>query len=116
MKKEFDIIIGKYIVSCRKAKGYNQAKFADKADIMINTLSKIERGESDFRISSLRCIVKGLGISFTEFFKGFENYEENDSPTFKKIFDYLKNEDEETIEFVFEQIKNIISFKKNKSH
>lgn len=109
MKKDFNIIMGKYIVSCRKAKGYNQAKFADKADIMINTLSKIERGSSDFRMSSLACIVKGLDMSFTEFFKNFENYVESDSPVFRKLFDLLKNESEDTKEFVFEQATKTVA-------
>ena len=114
MKKNIKKIIGDYIVSCRKEAGYNQSRFADKSDIVINTLSKIERGESDLRFSSLQMIVNGLEMSLTEFFRGFEQFEANDNPDLKKLFNLLKDEDDETIKKVVQQTEMLLSFKNKK--
>ena len=65
-KTEFISLLGSKIARLRKMSGYNQFEFADKSGKMVNTISKIERGIGDPRLSTLMDIAEALDISLTE--------------------------------------------------
>lgn len=64
--------LGKRIRELRKAKGYkNFEHFAYEFGFSRAQFQRYERGE-DLRFSSLRRVVKALGITMEEFFKGYD--------------------------------------------
>jgi transcriptional regulator with XRE-family HTH domain len=50
----------------RKAQHLSQEEFAEKSGKMVNTISKIERGIGDPKITTLRDIALGLDIDLLE--------------------------------------------------
>ena len=58
--------IGKRIIALRKKKGITQEKLAYENDIPKSTISRIEQGVVDARISNLERIANGLEIELTE--------------------------------------------------
>lgn len=67
--QQFYVKLGKRIKELREEKGYSQQIFAEKADISIDYLGKIEVNINNPGLKSLFKIVRALDISFEEFFK-----------------------------------------------
>lgn len=67
-KKQVLFNIGQKIRIERTKKGLSQEKLADKTDISIKTIGKIERGQTDFVISNLISISEALDINIKELF------------------------------------------------
>lgn len=63
-----DQVIGKIIRRKREIAGLSQRQVAEKAGISRFTLIKIETGESDPRISTLKSIAAALNCSFLVMF------------------------------------------------
>lgn len=63
---DYIVLLGSKIARLRKMQGLNQFEFADKCGKMVNTISKIERGIGDPRLSTLINIAEALNISVTE--------------------------------------------------
>ena len=59
-------IIGEKIIAIRKKKGLTQEKLAYENDIPKSTISRIEQGIVDARISNLERIANGLDIKLFE--------------------------------------------------
>jgi len=62
-------LIGKKIIAIRKKKGITQEKLAYENDIPKSTISRIEQGIVDARISNLERIANGLDIELSELFR-----------------------------------------------
>ena len=60
MDKVFLQTLGKHIANLRKQKGMSQEDFAELSGKMINTVSNIERGLADPRITTLYSFAKTL--------------------------------------------------------
>jgi transcriptional regulator with XRE-family HTH domain len=58
--------IGKIVKQRREAKRWNQQELADKADVTQATISRLEAGVFDPKISSLRSIAAALGCSVVD--------------------------------------------------
>ena len=63
---DYVVLLGSKIARLRKKQGLNQFEFADKCGKMVNTISKIERGIGDPRLSTLLDISRALNISVIE--------------------------------------------------
>lgn len=57
---------GQHIAKLRKQHGFNQFDFGEEVNLVINSVSKIERGLADTRIYTLYKMAKVLGISLAE--------------------------------------------------
>ena len=55
--------LGQRIAKIRKMRGYNQFELAERCSKIVNTVSKIERGIGDPRISTLLDIAHALDVS-----------------------------------------------------
>jgi transcriptional regulator with XRE-family HTH domain len=53
--------IGDRIRSLREEKGWFQKDLAERANLPVRTIGRIERGEVDVRLSTLHRIAKALG-------------------------------------------------------
>lgn len=75
--EEFIANLGNKIARLRKANGLNQFEFADRCGKMVNTISKIERGVGDPRLSTLLDIAEALNISLPELVSNYYSFAAN---------------------------------------
>ena len=59
----FEVLLGRRIKAVRALRGISQRQLAEKCGISNQTLSNIECGKSDFRLSSLKAIEGVLNYS-----------------------------------------------------
>ena len=57
---------GQHIAKLRKQHGFNQFDFGEEVNLVVNSVSKIERGLADTRIYTLYKMARVLGISLAE--------------------------------------------------
>lgn len=62
--------LGARIVQLRKKKRASQESLADSCSLHRSHMGEIERGESNFTLSTLLLLVKQLDITVSELFKG----------------------------------------------
>ena len=62
--------IGRRLKDLREKRGLSQYQLADLSKVPRNTIIRIEHGEVDPRISTLRRIAKPLGIKVTQILEG----------------------------------------------
>lgn len=110
-KSELIHKLGKRIANLRKEKKLSQEEFADISGKMINTLSNIERGLSDPKVSTLEAIAQALGTSVSILFSDAQNLPTIQSSTMLKIFKLLENEDEKILKTVQKQIEALLTIK-----
>lgn len=103
-------VLGKRIANLRKQKGMNQEEFADVSGKMINTISNIERGLSDPKVTTLMSIAKALNISMEELFS--ENKQEQASKVLPQnivaIIQILQRQDDKTLKVIQKQIEALL--------
>ena len=102
--------LGRRIAQLRKQKGMSQEDFADVSGKMINTISNIERGLSDPKVTTLMSISKALGISIDELFsetKQVLTTEELPS-NIATILQILKKQDDKTLKVIQKQIEALL--------
>jgi transcriptional regulator with XRE-family HTH domain len=58
--------IGDHIRHLREAAGLTQPQLVARSGIDRRTLQRIERGETDTRLSRLQCLARGLGIPLAQ--------------------------------------------------
>lgn len=103
-------VLGRRIAHLRKQKGMNQEDFADASGKMINTISNIERGLSNPKITTLISIAKVLNVSVEELFsetKQAKHYEELSSEV-SAILQILQKQDEKTLKVIKKQIEALL--------
>ena len=66
-------IIGQRIKKARKAKSLTQEQLAEKIDVSIAFLSRIERGNSQINLKRLNQICEILGVTEVEILNGVSN-------------------------------------------
>jgi transcriptional regulator with XRE-family HTH domain len=65
--------IGEAVREQRKAQGYNQEDFADQIDMNRGYYGELERGNKDFRISTLERICAGLKVPVSKIISDAES-------------------------------------------
>ena len=66
--KEYLLLFGSNLRELRKEKGLSQEHLAIDADIPINQIGRIERGEISTTITTLKQIATALNISMSDLF------------------------------------------------
>jgi len=89
-------LLGKRIQFYRKQRQLSQATLAEKANISITFLSKIERGIKYPTSETISGITNGLGVELCDLFREDEMQE-----TYQNMLDRLKNDIMQTVEVVF---------------
>ena len=64
-------LLGRTIRRLRKQRGLSQMKLAELADMHLNHVSSVERGERNPGVLSLLKISRGLGVPITALFDEF---------------------------------------------
>jgi transcriptional regulator with XRE-family HTH domain len=66
---DYRVVLGAAIRQKRKRSGFTQEVLAEKADLHTNYLGRVERGEEQISLASLRRIAKALGVRVSELVK-----------------------------------------------
>jgi transcriptional regulator with XRE-family HTH domain len=93
-------LLGKRIQFYRKQRQLSQATLAEKANISITFLSKIERGIKYPTSETISGITNGLGVELCDLFRQDEMPEAH-----QNMLDRLKNDIMQTVEVVFKAYK-----------
>ena len=111
MKKEKNPILYKFgqcLAAVRKRHGATQEDICEKAGFMINTVSNLERGQSDSQITTLYRYSQAGKFSLAEVFSEFENMPLIKSKKLYEIVELLHNQDEKTLELIQKQIELLL--------
>ena len=102
--------LGRRIAYLRKQQGMSQEDFAEASGKMINTISNIERGLSDPKISTLLSISNALNASIEELFsESQENPTEDElANNILEILQILKKQDNKTLQVIQKQIEALL--------
>ena len=100
--------IGKLIVARRKAKKLSQEALAEKLQIKVRTLSKIENGHAFLSASTLCKLCNEFKLSPKSFFD-FENSVNTDAGKISDVIDKLSSGGKDKIDFYYEIIKLVDS-------
>jgi len=88
----------------RDSKGMSQAELAHQADIRIATLSEIENGKGNPRLSTLTGIAKALDVNVLDLFS-----EEGDEPSIFDLAHRISGLDQKTKDAVSVIVLNALS-------
>lgn len=105
--------LGKRIAALRKKRGMNQEEFADASGKMINTISNIERGLSDPKVTTLLSIADALNVSVDSLFNDKEQSADEELPeNIQAIFKLIRNQDTRTLRVIQKQIEALLELLK----
>lgn len=111
MDKVFLQTLGKHIANLRKQKGISQEDFAELSGKMINTVSNIERGLTDPRISTLYSFANTLNISIQDLLIDTPINNISNSETLNHIISLLETQDDKTLKIILKQIEVLLEMK-----
>ncbi len=103
--------LGKRIATLRKQKGFSQEEFADISGKMINTVSNIERGLTDPKMSTIISFANALNIHVQDLLSDIPSTNIQHSDTLNNIIRLLEKQDEKTLKTVFKQIEALLEMK-----
>ena len=98
--KDVRELLGKRIQFYRKQRQLSQATLAERADISVTFLSKIERGIKYPTSDTISGIVNGLGVELSDLFQQSEI-----SETHRNMLDRLHDDVIQTLETIFKAYK-----------
>ncbi len=105
--------LGKRIATLRKQQGMNQEEFADVSGKMINTISNIERGLSDPKLTTLLSLAQALNVSVDMLFNDTEQQPIDELPeNVQAIVKLIKNQDNHTLRVIQKQIEALLELTK----
>ncbi len=76
------------LIARRKASGFSREQIAQMAGMSVKTYQRIERGESDLKLSQYRTILRALNISDLDIVldvRGIEQVTENDLTSIARL-------------------------------
>lgn len=115
-RDDFIYNIGRKIASLRKIKGVSQEELAAKCERVVNTISNLERGLGDPKISTLKKIAQSLDVSIIAILDVDEvnnsDYKKSNEITINRIVALLKKLDENTLHILEKQIKGLCKSQK----
>ncbi|MEE6207128.1 MAG: helix-turn-helix transcriptional regulator [Alphaproteobacteria bacterium] len=93
-RDDFIYNVGRRIASLRKIKGVSQEELAAKCERVVNTISNLERGLGDPKISTLKKIAQSLDVSILTILDVDEindsDYKKSNEITINRIVALLK--------------------------
>ena len=103
--------LGKGIAILRKQKGVSQEQFAEMSGKMINTISNIERGLSDPKITTLLSFSNALNAPIQDLLADISSQNIPYPETLKSIIRLLEGQDEKTLKTALKQIEALLEMK-----
>lgn len=105
--------VGRHIATYRKQQKISQEKLAEKTHIIFNTISNIERGIGDPKLSTLMSIAEALNIPLCELldFAQIQHQQASDGLR-DNIFKLITGFDQRYLETAFEQLHALYKLRK----
>ena len=103
--------LGKRIAILRKQKGVSQERFAEISGKMINTISNIERGLSDPKITTLLSFSNALNVPIQDLLTDISSQNTPHSELLKTIIRLLEGQNERTQKTALKQIEALLEIK-----
>lgn len=113
-RSDFIIKLGKQIAHIRDDKKLTQDDIAEKVKITIPTLSKIENGTTDSKMSTIEKVAEAMGIRPGEIFIEAESISLELPILLQEIITLLRYEDNETLDAVKQQVQILLKIKNKK--
>lgn len=114
-KDDFIYNIGRRVAFLRKIKGVSQEELAAKCERVVNTISNLERGLGDPKISTLKKIAQSLDVNLLEILNvddvNGSDYKKSNENTINRIVALLKKLDESTLYILEKQIEGLCKSK-----
>lgn len=112
-ESEFSRLLGQRIKKLRKAKSLSQEDLAEAIDKSVDTVSNIERGKFSPRLDTSLDIASALDVEPFELFQvhNLALKDKEKARILDEIFDLLKDESEEVLQFTLAQAKQLISLR-----
>lgn len=114
-KSELIYKLGRRIAWLRRKKGLSQEELAFESNKVVNTISQIERGVTDPKLSSLEAIAEVLETDVASLIAEAQSYPVIFNSQMEKLFKLLQYEDENTLKAAIKLIVVLLSVKKNKN-
>lgn len=111
MKNTILKMLGQRIATLRKQKGLSQEVFAEVSGKMINTVSNIERGIADPKITTLLSFANALNVPVQELLTDISAPNIPQSDTLKTIILLLEGQNEQLQKTALKQIEALIEMK-----
>lgn len=114
-KDDFIYNIGRRVAFLRKTKGVSQEELAARCERVVNTISNLERGVGDPKISTLKKIAQSLDVSLLAILDVEEvnnsDYKKSSEIAINRIVALLKKLDENTLGILEKQIEGLCKSK-----
>lgn len=111
-------LFAKNLKNCRNKKNMTQAQLAEKLNVHVSTIARIETAEHQISAKNIDRIVEILDISYGEFFD--YSMAEEINPTKENVLEKLnmlaKTMSSEDIQYFITCMKNYISLQKSKKN
>lgn len=104
--------VGRHIATYRKQQKMSQEKLAEKTHIIFNTISNIERGIGDPKLSTLMTIANALNIPLCELMNFTEVHQTMACNIRDNISKLITEFDKEYLETAFEQLLALYKLRK----
>lgn len=112
-ENDFTVLLGHRIKKLRKERGLSQEQLAERIDKSVDTVSNIERGKFSPRLDTALELAEALDVEVFELFQVRDLPLEDKEKTklLDEIFDLLKDQSDEILQFTLAQTKQIVSLK-----
>lgn len=67
-----DLRFGRHVRSCRRSRGLTQEVLAERSDLSIDTIRRLEKGSFSPSLDTLRKLCMGLQLEISTFFESLE--------------------------------------------
>lgn len=110
--RRFHKHLGNKIRATREANGISQEELAERSNLSVNQIGRIERAERSPNLTTLLKICDGLGISVQELFKWLpvNHKDEKRQESVSRIVALLGKEDERKLELFLKIASDIVDF------
>lgn len=112
-ENDFTVLLGHRIKKLRKERQLSQEQLAERIDKSVDTVSNIERGKFSPRLDTALELAEALDVEVFELFQVRDLPLEDKEKTklLDEIFDLLKDQSDEILQFTLAQTKQIVSLK-----
>ena len=101
--------LGAQIRFLRKSEGLTQEEFAEKSDLSVDYIGKIERGVTSPTAETLRQLAKGLNVRIGTLFDLYEEDAEAQTSTVLVEFSrYLRTKNSDDVRFAYSVVRQIL--------
>jgi transcriptional regulator with XRE-family HTH domain len=98
-------LFGRHVKRLREVRGLTQEVLAERSGLSADTIRRFEHGQFSPSHRTLRKLCKGLGLTVSQLFRGFELDNDDDSDGISKLAGLVRGRGQQTLELIFELVR-----------